>query len=61
MKPLKCKCGKGYASQVDKVCKCCRVDKYSCAQCKSVRARDGMSLAQEAVLLGIKKRSEVWM
>lgn len=60
----KCGCGKGYACEVDNLCKFCRENKYRRAQAKSVNVRhrgDGMSLDQEAVLLGTKKRSEVYI
>lgn len=59
-----CGCGKGHASEVDGICKFCREYKYRRAQAKSVNVRhrgDGMSLDQEAVILGTKKRSEVYI
>lgn len=59
-----CKCGKGHASKVDDQCCYCRENNYRRAQAKSVNVRhrgDGMSLDQEAVLLGTKKRSEVYI
>lgn len=59
-----CGCGKGYANSLDNLCKFCRESKYGRAQAKSVNVRhrgDGMSLDQEAVLLGTKKRNEVFI
>ncbi|UOW66374.1 hypothetical protein vBAspATola_31 [Aeromonas phage vB_AspA_Tola] len=46
---MKCKCGKGYASEVDGRCKYCREGMHSRALCKSVGVRhrgDGLSLDQ---------------
>ena len=54
---MKCKCGKGYASAWDGMCKFCRENKHSRAFAKSVDVRhsgDGMSVEQEIRLL--KKR-----
>lgn len=50
---MKCKCGKGYASLVDGLCRFCRENKYSRRECKSVGVRhrgDGMDLDQELSL-----------
>lgn len=61
---IKCGCGKGHASPIDKQCCYCREIGYRRAQAKSVNVKhrgDGMSLDQEAVLLGTKKRSEVYI
>lgn len=54
---MNCKCGKGYASSWDGMCKFCRENKYSRAFAKSADVRhngDGMSVEQEIKLL--KKR-----
>ena len=62
--PLKCRCEQGFASKHDGLCKFCREVKYTRAKAKSVNVRhrgDGMSIDQEAVLLGTKKRSEVYI
>lgn len=64
MMKIQCGCGEGYASEVDKYCRYCRELKYSRAKAKSVNVRhrgDGMSLDQEAVLLGTKKREDVFI
>lgn len=48
-KPVKevCKCGKGYASSVDHLCRFCREDLLSRAEAKKIGVRhrgDGLSL-----------------
>lgn len=51
---LLCKCGKGFASEVDMLCKYCREHKYSRAEAKAAGVRhrgDGMTLDQEDRIL----------
>lgn len=60
----KCKCGKGYASDYDYLCKFCRENTVRRAVAKSVGVKhrgDGMSVDQYRVAIGELKRSEVWL
>lgn len=48
---IKCRCGKGFASSVDGICKYCREYKYSRSVTKKMGVRnrgDGLSLEDEA-------------
>lgn len=50
---MKCKCGKGYASDKDNLCKFCREKKYSRREAKQAGVKhrgDGMTLEQESIL-----------
>lgn len=51
----KCKCGKGYASKYDQLCKFCREKTVSRAQAKHAGVRhrgEGMSVEQLKILRG---------
>lgn len=61
---IMCKCGKGYASEYDGLCKFCREGLVRRAVAKSVNVRhrgDGMSIDQYEVAVGIKKRKDVYI
>ena len=60
----KCKCGKGYASDYDGVCRFCREKLFRRAEAKRVNVRhrgDGMSIDQMRVLKGEVQRNDVYI
>lgn len=60
-----CGCSKGYASEVDGLCRFCRENKYSRAFCKEAGVRhngDGLTLDQEDIIIkkhGLPPRIEI--
>lgn len=64
MKQVVCKCGKGYASSYDNLCKFCRENLVRRSIAKDVGVKhsgDGMSVDQYKVATGQIKRSSVFI
>lgn len=62
--PIKCKCGKGYASAYDNLCKFCRENLLSRAEAKKVGVKhqgDGLSVDAYRVAKGELDRKDVWL
>lgn len=61
---IKCRCGKGYASEYDSLCKFCREHTVSRSDAKRVCVRhrgDGLSVIQLQVLKGEVNRKDVYL